>query len=63
MDCGYVCVYKRENKSYLQLKMILKHKGACKLTNYFLKQSNVELANQVCAPFIFQVPSSLTILE
>lgn len=36
-----VCEYKGENGSYLQLEITLKHKGKYKLTNYFLKPSNV----------------------
>lgn len=39
----YVCVYKGENESYLQLKMTLKYKGMYELTNYFLKPSNVAM--------------------
>jgi len=49
MDCLYVCVYKGENESYLQVKMTLKHKGMYELTNYF--RSHLML---LCCDFVDQ---------
>lgn len=65
MDCLYVCVYKGENESYLQVKITLKHKGMYELTNYFLKPSGCavlllccELVDQGCAPSTLQSPAT-----